>query len=101
MIYGGEDERDRAVEARIGGNEYRTRQTRIGRGHGYKDWAACDAAVVEAVTQVQRDRKASRRAQLPESAFDWPIYRAAMVALLLTPEEQRAYDIVGGHYFDA
>lgn len=62
-----QDDRDRAVLARIGGHVMRAKYA--------QGWAA--ETLAEAVSIIQRNRKSSRRAYLPESAFDWPIYQAA------------------------
>lgn len=68
-----ETDRDRAVIARIGGNLYRMMFQPF-RATAHER----DAMVKAALDQVIRNRKSSRRAQLPESAFDWPIYSAAL-----------------------
>lgn len=107
------DERDRAVIARIGGNEYRRAFQPPGEGWAWKAGPRLDGyvrdnaeslhagrsylrgaysqpyrgstpewdtrAVFHGLTHVMSPRPDSR-AMLPESAFSWPIYRAAMAA---------------------
>jgi hypothetical protein len=70
-------EADSAVMARIGGNVYRG----IDMMPHSRRWDddTYHASAKAAVQNVQNNRKASRRAQLPEAAFDWPIYRIAML----------------------
>lgn len=65
-----QDERDRAVIARIGGRLSVGLFRRMG-------WDA--DAEREATEGIHRTQEARRTfAALPEAAFDWPIYRAAM-----------------------
>lgn len=69
------DTRDRAQEARIGGNVYRHERT-ITHARGYTV-SETDEYMASETRHKMNDRKASRRAMLPEAAFDWPIYREA------------------------
>ena len=70
-----EADRDRAAEARIGGAVYRG----IFSMPHSRSWTddTIDATAKAGVVNVQNNRKSSRRAYLPESAFDWPVYQAA------------------------
>jgi hypothetical protein len=71
-----QEERDRAVIARIGGNVYR-HEGGVCRARGYTV-AETDEYIASEVRHVVNNRKASRRAYLPEAAFDWPVYQAAL-----------------------
>lgn len=82
-------ERDRAVEARIGGRELRR--------YDYDSWSA--AEVEQRVLGLLHDKRyALRETTLPEAAFDWPIYRAAMVARFNREEDRRITAMVQVEY---
>jgi len=76
-----EADRDRAVLARIGGAVYRGIDM-MPHSRAWDD-DTYHASARAGVVNVQNNRKASRRAYLPEAAFDWPIYRAAVVARIM------------------
>jgi hypothetical protein len=74
-------EDDLAVIARIGGNVFRHDAGMV-RARGYTR-EQTDEYMASEVQHKVNDRKASRRAQLPEAAFDWPVYRAAMLRTVI------------------